>query len=249
VTGARHPGRMEVCVRDVRFRVHDDEHAAFWDRVVSGDWEPDSFTVLDHFLAAGRVFVDVGAWIGPLTLYGASIAGSCHAVEPDPVARAALRANLDLNPHLAGRVRVHVEAVAAAPGAVRLGNITSAGGGDSMSSLLFAGAPCAWAVDGVRLDQLLATIPEADLGLVKMDVEGAEVEILDGSRAYLEAHRPPLFLSVHARFWADPEPRLRLLADLLSGYDRLLTPRLQPMDVVALFDDEHRHGLFELVAV
>src|SRR5262245_63720917 len=67
---------MRVRVRDVSFQVRDDEYAAFWARVGSGDWEPDSFGILDHFLSGESTFVDIGAWIGPLTLYGASIAGT-----------------------------------------------------------------------------------------------------------------------------------------------------------------------------
>ena len=66
---------MEVAVGRARFQVTDDEHAAFWHRVVAGDWEPDSFRVLDRMLFPGCTYVDVGAWIGPLTLYAATIAG------------------------------------------------------------------------------------------------------------------------------------------------------------------------------
>jgi FkbM family methyltransferase len=240
---------VQVAVRDVRFRVVAGEHAAFWHRVGAGDWEPGSFAVLDHFLTPGSTFVDIGAWIGPLTLYAAAIAGTCHAVEPDPVARAGLVANLACNPELARRVRVHPEAIGPATGVATLGNITSARGGDSMSSLLFGDAPTAWTVPCRRLDELLDAVPPGELGLVKMDVEGAEVEILDAVDGFLRDRRPPLYLSVHARFWAQPLPRLARLAELLSGYDRLLTPDLSPMDPAEFFDDAHRGGLFEVVAL
>lgn len=41
---------MEMRVGSRRFLVTDDEHAAFWDGVTAGDWEPDSFRVLDRML-------------------------------------------------------------------------------------------------------------------------------------------------------------------------------------------------------
>ena len=245
---------MEVTVGSQRFVVTDDEHAAFWDRVTAGDWEPDSFRVLDRMLLPGCTFVDVGAWIGPLTLYAATVAGCCHAFEPDPVARAALEANLRLNPALARRVVVHAEAVAARPGPVRLGNITSERGGDSMSSLLFAGADTGWEVPSVTLSEVLtmvATTPASPLGLVKIDIEGSEVEVLEAALEMIEDQHPPLFLSVHPRFWEDTGPRqrrLEVLASVLSSYPEVLTAALEPMALESMFDQDHRGGLFELLA-
>ena len=81
---------------------------------------------------------------GPLsghTLYAATVAGCCHAFEPDPVAREALEANLRLNPDLARRVVVHAEAVAAHPGPVRLGNITSGRGATACPACCSTGLP------------------------------------------------------------------------------------------------------------
>ena len=245
---------MEVVVGRARFVVTDDENAAFWHRVVAGDWEPDSFRVLDRMLFPGCTFVDVGAWIGPLTLYAATIAGCCHAFEPDPVARAALEQNLLLNPDLARHVIVHPEAVAAHPGQVQLGNITSDQGGDSMSSLLFDGADTGWDVKSVTLREVLTAVatPHAPrLGLVKIDIEGSEAEVLAAARDLIEDQHPPLFLSVHARFWEETGPRqerLEVLASVLSCYPEVLTASLEPMTLESMFDQEHRGGLFELLA-
>ncbi|MGY1776784.1 FkbM family methyltransferase [Geodermatophilus sp. SYSU D00804] len=240
---------MEVTVRGVSFQVQDDEFAAFWRRVCSGDWEPDSFAVLESLLEPGGTFVDVGAWIGPLSLYAAARGISCHSVEPDPTARTVLLANLARNPELAGHVTVDPVAVAECTGPARLGNITSVQGGDSMSSLLFADGRVSWVVDGVRLEDLLTERAAGPVALLKMDIEGAEVEVLSGSAPFLARSRPPLFLSVHARFWPDPLARMTRLLDVLSTYRELLTPALEPVDPRSLLDDEHLRGLFELVAL
>jgi FkbM family methyltransferase len=240
---------MDVKVRAQSFAVRVDTFAAFWARVAAGDWEPDSFAVIERFVVPGTTFVDIGAWIGPLTLYAASVAGAVHAIEPDPVARAVLQANIGLNPRLAERIQVHAVAVGAKTGSARLGNITSACGGDSMSSLLYADAPVSWAVDCTTLDRFLTAVDGPVPSLIKIDTEGTEVELLDAARDWLAATRPPLLLSVHARFWPDPYPPLTRLAELLSGYRELLTPWFSPLDPQTLLDDEHAHGVFELVAM
>ena len=240
---------VDISVGAQSFAVREDAFAAFWARVAAGDWEPDSFAVIDRLVAPGTTFIDIGAWIGPLTLYTASVAGTVHAIEPDPAARAVLRANIELNPWLAERVRVHAVAIGDRTGPGRLGNITSARGGDSMSSLLYADAPVSWEVDCTTLDRFLTAVDGPVPSLIKIETEGTEVELLDAARDWLAATRPPLLLSVHARFWPDPYPRLTRLVDLLSSYQQLLTPWLSPIDPRTLLDDEHAHGMFELVAL
>jgi FkbM family methyltransferase len=238
---------MDVAVGSARFRVgggHDD----FWRRVVARDWEPDSYGVLDHFLTPGSVLVDVGAWIGPLTLYAAAIGARSQAFEPDPVARAELLANLDLNPDLHGLVHVSPAAVGPETAPVRLGNRTSAAGGDSMSSLLFADAAVGWEVDSVGLAEVLDGIGDDELGLVKIDIEGAEVEVLSAAAGHLAERCPPLFVSVHARFWADPGPRLEQLVAVLAGYDKVMTPDLRPFEAARMLTEPYASGLFEVVA-
>ncbi|HEY5880194.1 MAG TPA: FkbM family methyltransferase [Nakamurella sp.] len=200
-------------------------------------------------LTPGSTFVDVGAWIGPLALYGAGLADRCHAVEPDPIARDGLLANVARNPKLADRIRVHPVAIGAAAGSARLGNITSAAGGDSMSSLLFGTAATSWTVECVTLEEFISDIDPPRVALVKIDVEGAEVEVLGGSRDYIERWHPPLFLSVHGRFWSDPLPRMKELVDILSSYREVMTTEFLPFDPLRLLDDDILHGLFELVAV
>jgi FkbM family methyltransferase len=238
---------MRVQVRGVEFHVEEDEFAPFWRRAAAGDWEPASFEVLDRMLHADSTFLDIGAWIGPLTLYAANLAPRCHAVEPDPRARAGLIANIIRNPQLAGRIQVYPEAVGEVSGLRRMGNITSGAGGDSMSSLLFGTAANAWDVECVTLERLISGIGPPTL--VKIDIEGAEVEVLNGSREFIDRTRPPLFLSVHGRFWPDPLPRMRALLDVLSAYGEILTPEFVPIDRQCLLDQHHLGGLFEILAV
>jgi len=75
----------------------------------SGKWQPNLSRWLQRFLKPGDTFVDVGANTGYFSLLGASLVGTeggVVAVEASPQTVGRLQANLGLNPHLAGCVRV-----------------------------------------------------------------------------------------------------------------------------------------------
>ncbi len=81
----------------------------YWDRVASGAWEPETFAWLERELAAAGpapLLVDIGAWVGAVTLFAAGRGAKTLAIEPDPAARGQLLDNLAANPDLAERVAV-----------------------------------------------------------------------------------------------------------------------------------------------
>ena len=84
---------------------------------LTGEWQPALTAYLRRALQPGDTFVDVGANSGFFSLLGASLvgeAGAVVAVEACPATCARLRANLELNPALARRVRL-LECAAPAP--------------------------------------------------------------------------------------------------------------------------------------
>ncbi len=91
-----------------------------------GAWEPHTFVLLDQHLRPNSVFVDIGAWVGPLTLYACTKPGvRVVALEPDAIALRRLRENLQLNDAALGTLaRVIVEDACLAPndGSVTFGN-------------------------------------------------------------------------------------------------------------------------------
>jgi len=152
------------------------------------DHEPETVALLERALAPGQVFVDVGANIGYLTLLAAARvgpAGRVVAVEPGPDNLHFLRRNLEVN----GFANVRV--VAAAAGACRTEATLHLSPVSTIHSLHAPAEPGAGsssiAVAQVRLDELLEAPPD----LVKIDVEGAELEVLAGMTGWLEAGAPP----------------------------------------------------------
>jgi FkbM family methyltransferase len=145
-----------------------------------GVWEPNLTAWLPRRLAPGDTFVDVGANVGYFTLLGAQAVGPTGrvvAVEAAPETRVALERNVALNG--LGDVRT----IAAAASSVRGTLVLVPDGEHNVGGT--ATAPVDAAPGGVRvpaapLRELLTPAELARARVVKIDVEGAESDVLAG---------------------------------------------------------------------
>jgi FkbM family methyltransferase len=185
----------------------------FWS-VFSDHWEPGIEDVLARYLGKDTAFLDVGAWVGPVSLIAARMCGHVHAVEPDPVARRVLEATVARQRRK--NITVHPVAVAAVDGTVRIGRRPDREFGDSMTSTIFT--EDAVEVTAVTVQALTAGI-EQRIGLVKMDVEGGEEAILPVAAPHLLDLGVPLLLSTHAMLVDDPDRYQAAIASALDGWD------------------------------
>jgi len=172
----------------------------FWAALENGTWEPQTFDILDACLDAETTFFDIGAWIGPTTLYGAQIARLTYSLEPDPVAHAELLENVDLNSESswADSIVVINGAVAPRNGDTEIGSLGQPG--DSMSSALFAnlGGPT-WSVLGVTLESMIGM--EAGRKLIKIDIEGGEYAIAEDILKAADNPDVSIMISMHLPFF------------------------------------------------
>lgn len=142
---------------------------------------------IERTLGPGMVAVDVGANVGFHTLLMArcvGVTGRVHAIEPEPrnfrlLTRAVEEAGYR-------QVRLHRAAAARAAGRAPLYVAGDNRGDHRLTPAAEARAQVT--VPTVVLDELLAE--EARIDLVKIDVQGAEVEVLAGLANTL-ARRPP----------------------------------------------------------
>jgi len=201
---------------DEPFRL-DPYHSKFWRKASAGNWEPETFAVLDAHLDKGHDYLDIGAWIGPTVLYGARKARHVWCFEPDPEAFRALAWNIDLN----GLTNVSAFAAALSQdvGIARMAGFHGEKG-DSTTSLLNADGAAGSDVLTIGFDQFAATVDLSRVSLVKMDIEGAEFDVLPTLIPWLRKQRPALYLSTHAPFLKeeDRQNRLESLAEMLSFY-------------------------------
>lgn len=194
---------LTLLVGDVGFDVVPDaaaRYGPFWEAMSSQDFEPATVVALTTALQPGTRLLDVGAWIGPFTLLGAALGASVTAVEPDPVAFAALRNNVAANGDLAARITVRGVAAAARPGPVMLSS-GPWGQGNGRSTVL--SGPRGRPTDAVQVAGVDAAGLAVDtFDVVKVDIEGGEFTVIPAWSRALAVRRPLLLLSLHG---PDPE--------------------------------------------
>ncbi len=150
-------------------------------------------------LSPGATFYDIGANIGFVTIIAARLVGPTGRVvafEPVPENVAAIKRNLALN----GIDWVDVRPVAVSARAGRASLVLSEVSAFSRLSTMHTptGARGTLEVDVDSIDELLARdarTPPPDV--VKIDVEGAELDVIEGMRETLAARRPVLLCEVH----------------------------------------------------
>ena len=165
----------------------------------NGDYEPWLQELLRAQLHPGDCFYDVGAHTGFFALIAATFlgpAGKVVAFEPDPDNAASLEENLAKNSIT--QVIVVRAAVWSSAGhltfqrALKDSNRTQGQIADSRES-----DPGKIAVRAVQLDAFVFEEGNPAPQLIKMDVEGAEWEALQGARALLERAKPKLLCEIH----------------------------------------------------
>lgn len=174
----------------------------FWDHFAAGRWEARTLDLVDRCVTPETTVFDIGAWIGPVSLYAAARgAARVWALEPDPVAFEALERNVALNPELSGRIEVVRAAVTERTGPVRMAPRSEPG--DSTSSILDAGGPSSWVAEGLEPAELLRVSGAGGPLFVKLDVEGYEYRLLPVLLEALAGREYTLHVSTHpGRLWA-----------------------------------------------
>ncbi len=144
--------------------------------------------------SAGGVVVDAGAHVGTFAATAAAHASWVVAVEPNPANLALLRANLERN----GIQNVEVVEAALWPGEgeVQL-DVT---GPTSAGSVVSDGDGATLTVPTVDLDALVKRLGAVDL--LKLDIEGAEFELLRAASPATLARIDTIVGELH--LWADP---------------------------------------------
>lgn len=144
-----------------------------------GVWEPNLSTFLQRRLAPGDTFIDVGANSGWFTAMGAHLVGptgSVVGIEASSALAERLRANLDRNGF--DNTRVLVAAAMAGPGLVNV--VAGPDEHTGLTKISKAHSPAAVQVRGDSLPALLTDREIATSRVVKIDVEGAEYDVVAG---------------------------------------------------------------------
>jgi FkbM family methyltransferase len=197
---------MSVTVEGYTFqvvpRMEGRNFSGFWPRMGT-EWEPGTLSIIRKLVGPARLFIDVGAWIGPTAIWAALHGADVHAFEPDPVALAALQANIDANESLKPKVTIIPAAAGLTDGQVEL--FTDVTGNSETS--------CFRAVqrgDKLRTFPTQIVVPQVDLLgylqtlmsppgsiFLKMDIEGGEFALLPHVHDFCRQHGAVVLASLH----------------------------------------------------
>jgi FkbM family methyltransferase len=158
---------------------------------LSGTCEPGTLHIMRKVLSRGDIFFDIGANIGMMSLYAwklVSPSGEVHAFEPEFYNYSALKFNINMN----GASEIHLNNFACGsekthailyPNFRNLGNSSIIKPDDSSRG------------EEIRVERLddyirMKSIPK--IKMLKIDVEGYELEVLRGATSLLESDEAPV---------------------------------------------------------
>ena len=159
----------------------------------TGTYEKGTIQLLGDFLKQGSIFMDIGANIGLMSTIASKIVGEkgrVYAVEANPKTIEVLRHNCAIN--LCENIEILPIALASDKGSAILyenWNVNRGG-----ASLISQGDEHGLTVSKERLDDLFS--PDSPVHLVKIDVEGFELEVLKGGIAWFKTQQPVFIIEV-----------------------------------------------------
>lgn len=159
-----------------------------------GEWAESELELLGLFIRPGDVVIDVGANIGTHTVFFAQrvgATGQVHAFEPQRIVFQNLCANLALN----GLLNVHAfhAAIAREPGTIAVPPVAYAEPGNHGGVALATTATAA--ANGARVPLMtLDGLGTDRCRLLKIDVEGMELDVLEGGRSLVAAAKPIVYV-------------------------------------------------------
>jgi FkbM family methyltransferase len=131
-----------------------------------------------------KVFLDIGAHVGTWSLAFAKKCLKVHSFEPTPKTFNYLCGNIALN-NMDDRIIPHSMALADVQGRLPIYKGSEDGGGNSLLPML--DRTPTWMVDVTTLDSFGFT----NVGMIKIDVEGFEKNVLQGAQETLRANGYP----------------------------------------------------------
>jgi FkbM family methyltransferase len=198
-----------------------------------GTYEIPIQNIFAQYLKAGDVFYDIGANVGFFSIIAAKLVGDngqIYAFEPGTSNATAVHHNAQLNNF--NHIEVIEKAVSDTSGAGQLLLAKYSGG----HALATADTPPDLAgeitVDLVSIDDLIAQKRIEPPNFVKVDVEGAELDVLKGMRETIKTYQPTIIYEVDDGDCTAYERKYQELADFFKSFNYQVTQTEDSYDTI-----------------
>jgi FkbM family methyltransferase len=204
--------------------------------------ENPEYRVMKALLSEGGTFVDVGANFGTFSLLASRLVGkSGKVIAIEPQER--LASLIEESAGLSGATNIEVHRVAC--GSVNGEKELLIPEDDSGRAGFFAGFSgrkkhVAQRVPVTTLDWMLRDTPAERSYVIKIDVEGSEMEVLTGAAQIIESRKPPIIIELNPWSFAAAGTTTRKVVDRLAslGYNRFSESSSYPASVEIPMDKQ-----------
>ena len=184
---------------------------------------------LSDRLGRRDILLDVGANLGSHTLFYADVFRRVHAFEPYPPTAALLRRNVEIN----DETGVHVYAIGLSSVDGELDFVGELGAAGNLGSSAFLTSASSGAARALRLpvrrgDCILEEEGVGRVDVIKIDVEGHEIDVLAGLQRTIKRDRPVVVFEFQPHF-LQAQGGFEAVKRLLGGYDLYVPSRASRM--------------------
>lgn len=175
-----------------------------WRAAFSGTYDSDEQLLFSAFIRPNMLIIDIGAcfglWTLPIAIHAKRVGADVLAIEPVPANATILRDNLRSN-GLTDSVQVHELALGESGGTACLTVESSNGGNAAVGAPAHPVGVSRATAPMIRLDDLVPNPANAG-GLIKIDAEGFELDILRGAPHLINRLRPVILGEFSAVWFA-----------------------------------------------
>jgi FkbM family methyltransferase len=183
----------------------DDSHRdIFWTSIYK-EWRNDAFNVFNRYVKIDTTVIDIGSWIGPMTLYCAKMGAKVIALDGDTQSCKTLINNVLLN-DLKDKVNIINKAIYKNHQKIWFGeNIYRNDGMNASTSKIVSenSNKYKYQIDTITFFELIDNIN--DISLVKVNIEGDEQYIINELLELCLIRKIPAYITFHFNSWGDAE--------------------------------------------
>jgi FkbM family methyltransferase len=173
-------------------------------------WEKDTFNVFEKNKCKNSVAVDIGAWIGPTTIWLSNNFKNVISIEADPIALEVLKINVKAsnctNVDIIGKPLYRENKKIIFGLNAHNTTLASEGLGNSSSQIQaknIISTDTDIEIDSITLYNILEHKHSNNISFIKVDIEGGEENILDQLIDISEDKKWKVFLSFHYDWWSN----------------------------------------------